>query len=107
MQAWWLGLALGWMLGGTQLDLDCAEPARARALIGRLQLSEIEGAEDINRAAMWNAFGRCPTGPRQAACREAEQRRFEGDWQKQKAAIEAKYRTMLEQFEERCRASIT
>lgn len=106
MWSWWLGLALGGMPGGAQLDLDCAEPARAHVLIGRLQLSEIEGAEDVNRAAMWNAFGRCPPGPRQPACREAEQRRFEGEWQKQKAAIEAKYRKLREDFEERCRASI-
>ena len=46
-------------------DLDCEHPAEARAFIARLRLAEIEGAEDIHREAMWEAFGRCPTGSRE------------------------------------------
>jgi hypothetical protein len=70
-------------------------------------LSEIEGAEDTNRAAMWEAFGRCPGGPGAAACRQKEQQRFESQWERQKKAIEDKYRKMLSEFDERCRAAVT
>jgi hypothetical protein len=96
-----LGLALGW----TQLEMDCVRPQQARDVVGRLMLSEIEGAEDTNRAAMWEAFGRCPSGPGASACREKEQRSFEALWDRQKRAIEDKYRKMLSEFEERCQAS--
>jgi hypothetical protein len=103
----WLGCRL--VLAGSaeaQPDLDCAWRAEARALLGRLQLAEIEGAEDVHRAAMWEAFGRCPAGDAGGPCRSQEQRRFEGRWEEQRRAIEAKYRQVLRDFEERCRAVI-
>jgi hypothetical protein len=90
-----------------QLDLDCARLEEARRLIGRLRLAEIEGAEDIHRAAMWDAFGRCPEGKGGAACRSAEQRRFEEGWQRQKRGIEAKYGAMLVDLERRCQTTIS
>ena len=31
-------------------------------MLGRMRLAEIEGAEDIHWAAMWDAFGHCPAG---------------------------------------------
>lgn len=103
---WGLALGLAGMLLGLPLDLDCARPAAARELIGRARLSEIEWAEDVNRAAMWEAFGHCPAGPRSEACRDEERARFGAEMDGQKAAIEAKYRLMLKEFENRCRASI-
>jgi hypothetical protein len=87
-------------------ELDCERPAEARALIALLQLAEIEGAEDIHRAAMWEAFGRCPAGDAGGPCRSEEQRRFEGRWEEQRKAIEARYGDVLRAFEERCRAVI-
>lgn len=99
-------LLLAGSLSAAQIDLDCGAPAAARALVGRLALSEIEGAEDINRAAMWDAFGRCPPGPARQACAESQRRHFEAEWQRQKARIEAKYRKILDDFEARCRASL-
>ena len=48
--------------GQAQSEPDCARPAQGRELIDRLRLAEIEGAEDIHREAMWEAFGRCPEG---------------------------------------------
>jgi hypothetical protein len=99
------GIALGWAVAWAQLEMDCARPQQARNVIGRLMLSEIEGAEDTNRAAMWEAFGRCPAGAGASACRTKEQRRFEAQWERQKRAIEDKYRKMLSEFEERCQAS--
>ena len=103
---------LGWALvspghPGAEPDLDCARPAEARTLIGRLQLSDIEGAEDIHRAAMWDAFGRCPAGAAGEPCRTAERRRFEAQWDRQKREIEARYRAMLAEFEQRCGATIS
>jgi hypothetical protein len=92
---------------GAQPDLDCAAPAEARALIGRLQLAEIEGAEDIQRAAMWEAFGRCPDGLAGDACRTAERRRFDIAWNQEKARIQAKYRALLSEFEVRCRGLLS
>ncbi len=104
-----LGMTLGLVgvLAGAQLELDCAHPAAARALIGRVRLSEIEWAEDVNRAAMWEAFGRCADRPGADSCRDGERERFAADWARQKAAIEAKYDQMLKDFDARCQASIT
>jgi len=102
---WVVWAALAWSIGWTQLEMDCARPQQARSVVGRLMLSEIEGAEDTNRAAMWEAFGRCPGGSGAAACRRREQQRFEAHWERQKRAIEDKYRKMLSEFEERCQAS--
>ncbi len=93
--------------GQAQSEADCARPAQGRALIARLRLAEIEGAEDIHRATMWEAFGRCPGGAAGGACRIAEQRRFEAEWDGKRAEIDAKYRAALSDFERRCRASIS
>ncbi|MEX2220412.1 MAG: hypothetical protein WEG40_01320 [Candidatus Rokuibacteriota bacterium] len=100
--ALWTGAA-----APAQPEIDCARPARGRELIARLRLAEIEGAEDIHRAAMWAAFGRCPEGTAGGACRLAAQQRFDGEWERQRARIEAKYRSVLGDFERRCRAIIS
>ena len=92
--------------GQAQSEPDCSRPAQGRELIARLRLAEIEGAEDIHRAAMWEAFGRCPEGAAGGSCRTAEQRRFEAEWEGQRAQIDAKYRAVLSDFELRCRAII-
>jgi hypothetical protein len=102
---WIVGVVLTWSTSWAQLEMDCARPQQARSVVGRLMLSEIEGAEDTNRAAMWEAFGRCPGGSGAAACRRKEQQRFEASWEREKRAIEDKYRKMLSEFEERCQAS--
>ena len=88
-------------------ELDCGRPAEARAFIALLRLAEIEGAEDIHRSAMWEAFGRCPAGDAGGPCRVAEQRRFEARWEAERGEIEAKYREVLGAFEQRCRALIS
>ena len=90
--------------GRARTEPDCARPAQGRELLGRLRLAEIEGAEDIHRAAMWEAFGRCPEGAAGGPCRAGAQRRFEAEWERQRAQIEAKYRALLSDFERRCRA---
>jgi len=107
MKRWALGLALAGILEAAQLDLDCARPAAARDLIGRVMLSEIEWAEDVNREALWEAFGRCADRPRAEACREEQRERFAAEFARQRAAIQAKYRQMMNDFEARCQASIT
>jgi hypothetical protein len=95
-------------LGQAQTELDCARPTQGRELIARLRLAEIEGAEDIHRAAMWEAFGRCPEGGAAGGtCRTAERQRFEAGWEGKRAQIEAKYRAVLSDFERRCRAIIS
>jgi hypothetical protein len=86
---------------------DCEHPAEARAFIARLRLAEIEGAEDIHREAMWQAFGRCPPGTAGVDCRTGEQRRFDARWEVERREIEAKYRDVLGAFERRCRAVIS
>jgi len=93
-------------LGDVPLDLDCAHPAAAKELIGRVRLSEIEWAEDVQREALWQAFGRWAEQPGADACRKSAEERFAADWARQKAAIEAKYQQMEKDFEERCQASI-
>ena len=93
--------------GQAQSEPDCARPTEGRELIARLRLAEIEGAEDIHRAAMWEAFGRCPEGAAGTPCRTAERQRFEAEWDGKRAQIEAKYRAVLSDFERRCRAIIS
>ncbi|HSE05905.1 MAG TPA: hypothetical protein VLK35_17285 [Methylomirabilota bacterium] len=105
----------GWLLaalwapasGPAQTEPDCARPAQGRELLGRLRLAEIEGAEDIHRAAMWEAFGRCQEGAAGSPCRAAAQGRFEAEWERQRSQIEAKYRALLSDFERRCRAVLS
>jgi len=93
--------------GQAQSELDCSRPTQGRELIARLRLAEVEGAEDIHRAAMWEAFGRCPEGGAGGPCRTAERERFEAEWERKRAQIDAKYRTVLSDFERRCRAIIS
>ena len=93
--------------GRAQSEPDCDRPAQGRELIARLRLAEIEGAEDIHRAAMWEAFGRCPEGAAGTPCRTAERQRFEAEWEGIRARIEAKYRGVLSDFERRCRTIIS
>lgn len=103
----WFGsgvLMLALVAGG--LEQDCSRPGQARGIVGRLRLAEIEGAEDIHRALMWEAFGRCAPGSAGQPCREQERRRFDARWDQEKQQLEAKYRRMLSDFEERCRSSI-
>ena len=76
-------------------------------MLGRMRLAEIEGAEDIHRAAMWDAFGQCPAGAAGEPCREAERRRFDARWEAQKRGIEDRYRTLLDELEQRCRTVIS
>lgn len=102
-----LGLALVGLLQGAQLDLDCSRPTAARELIGRMRLAEIEWAEDVNREALWQAFGRCSRLPGAPTCRDRERDRFAADLAGRAAAIDGKYEQMLKDFEAGCQASIT
>ena len=101
------GVCLVAALWAAPSGLDCARPAQGRELIARLRLAEIEGAEDIHREAMWEAFGRCPEGAAGTSCRTAERERFETEWEGLRARIEAKYRGVLSDFERRCRAILS
>ena len=107
MKALWLGLLLAGLTQGSDLELDCARPNAASALIGQARLSDIEWAEDVNREAMWEAFGRCPPGSRAEACREQQRRDFGADLERQKATIREKYQKMLRDFLDGCLASLT
>jgi hypothetical protein len=103
---WLLWAILSGTLLGVETDLDCARLDEGRIWLSRLMLSEIEGAEDIHRAAMWEAFGRCAASANAGLCRERERQRFEAQWERQKKEIEDKYRKMLANFEKRCLAAI-
>lgn len=104
---WLLMAATLSVLGlSTQLDLDCAKPESARALIDYAQLSEIEQVEDIHRDELDKALARCPAGPGRERCRTERRREAEIDWDRKVAEIKARYQRMKEEFEERCRASI-
>jgi hypothetical protein len=107
MNGWVLSVALAGLSMMAQGDLECARPAQSRTYIAKLRLAEFEWAEDVHREAMWHAFGRCPAGPKQAGCRAEHQKRLDAEWQKTRAGIDAKYKKMEEDFEVRCRASVT
>jgi hypothetical protein len=102
-----LGLLLAGVCQISQFELDCARPEEARALIGRARLSEIDWAEDVNREDMWQAFGGCAGRPDAQACRDRERERFGRDLDAVRAAIDAKYERLLNDFESRCQGSIT
>jgi len=105
---WWaLPLVLVGFWGITQLDLDCAHKSRSRAQLYRILLAEIETAEDFAQAALGEALGGCLKGADPERCRTETRQRFGTAWTKQKAQIEEKYRRILEEFEVRCRASLT
>jgi len=106
MAGWLIWMALGVAGAAAQLELDCAAPERARALIEYARLSEIEQVEDIHRDALDKGLARCQAGAGREACR-AEQRWQAGlEWERKLAEIKARYEKMHKDFEERCRASI-
>jgi hypothetical protein len=100
-----LGLALP--APATEPEPDCSRPAEARAHIARLSLAELEYAEDVHREAHWEALGRCALAPEPSTCRASETRRFDALWRERRAAIEARYRRLLEDYTARCSASVT
>lgn len=106
-----MSTCLVWMLLGVagaaaQLDLDCAAPDKARALIDYARLSEIEQVEDIHRDALSKALANCPEGQGRLACRAEQQRQADIDWERTVAEIKVRYEKMQQEFEERCRASL-
>ena len=103
----WLVWLVLWAAGAAaQLDLDCAAPERARALIEYARLSEIEQVEDIHRDALGKALANCPEGQGRLACRAEQQRQADIDWERKLAEIKIRYERMHKDFEEKCRASI-
>jgi len=105
MAACLVWLALGVAGAAVQLDLDCAAPERARALIEYARLSEIEQVEDIHREALSRALANCPAGQGRLACRAKQQRQADIDWERKVAEIKTRYQKMRQDFEEKCRAS--
>jgi len=90
----------------TQLELDCAAPERARALIEYARLSEVEQVEDIHRDLLDKALAGCPMGAGRERCRAERRRQADLEWERKLAEIKARYEKMHKDFEERCRASI-
>ena len=106
MAGWLVWTVLGVVGAAAQLDLDCAAPVRAWALIEYARLSEIEQVEDIHRDALDKALAHCPAGQGRQACRVEQQRQADLEWERKLAEIKARYEKMHKDFEERCRASI-
>jgi hypothetical protein len=102
----WLAVAMALLIASAQLDLDCAKPESARALIDYAQLSEIEQVEDIHRDELDKALARCPPDAKREACRTERRRQADLDWDRKLAEIKSRYQKMHRDFEERCRASI-
>lgn len=102
----WTAVALALVATWAQLDLDCANPGRSRALIDYAQLSEIEQVEDIHRDELDRALTRCPVGPQREACRAERRREADLDWDRKVAEIKTRYQKMHSDFEQGCRASI-
>src|SRR5712691_12762068 len=105
MAACLVWLVLGVAGATVQLDLDCATPERARALIEYARLSEVEQIEDIHRDALSRALANCPEGQGRRAGRAEQQRQADIDWERKLAEVKARYDKMQSDFEERCRAS--
>jgi hypothetical protein len=106
MAGWLIWMVLGVAGAAAQLELDCAAPERARALIEYARFSEIEQVEDIHRDALDKALTRCQAGAGREACRAGVRRQADLDWQHKMSEIKARYEQMHKDFEEQCRASI-
>jgi hypothetical protein len=106
MAGWLVWTVLGVAGAAAQLDLDCAAPERARALIEYARLSEIEQVEDIHRDALDKALARCQAGAGREACRAEQRRQADLEWERKLTEIKFRYEKMHNDFEERCRASI-
>ena len=106
MEGWLIWMVLGVAGAAAQLELDCAAPERARALIEYARLSEIEQVEDIHRDALDKALTRCPTGQGRQSCRTEQQRQADLEWERKMSEIKTRYDKMHKDFEERCQASI-
>lgn len=106
MAGWYIWMALGVAGAAAQLDLDCAAPDRARALIEYARLSEIEQGEDIHRDLLDKALASCQAGAGREACRAGVRRQADLDWHHKMSEIKARYEKMHKDFEEKCRASI-
>lgn len=106
MARWVIWMVLSAAGAAVQLELDCAAPERARALIDYARFSEIEQVEDIHRDVLDKALARCPTGAGREPCRAERRRQADLDWERKLADINARYEKMRKDFEERCRASI-
>src|ERR1700693_5650344 len=89
MAACLVWLVLGVAGAAVQLDLDCAAPERARALIEYARLSEIEQVEDIHRDALAKALARCAAGAGWKACRAERRRQAGREWEQKLAEIKA------------------
>jgi hypothetical protein len=106
MIGWFICIILSAAGAAAQLELDCAAPERARALIEYARLSEIEQVEDIHRDLLDKALARCPPGAGREPCRAERRRQAELHWERTLTDIKARYAKMQKDFEERCRASI-
>lgn len=106
MADWFIWLVLGVAGAAVQLDLDCAAPDKARALIDYARVSEIEQVEDIHRDALSKALANCPEGQGRLACRAEQQRQADMDWERKVTEIKVRYERMRQEFEEKCRASL-
>lgn len=106
MAGWFIWMLLLGASGTAQLDLECAAPERARALIEYARLSEIEQREDIHRDALDRALALCPAGQGRQSCRTEQRRQADLEWERILAEIKARYDTMHKDFEEKCRASL-
>jgi hypothetical protein len=106
MAGWLVWIVLGVAGAAAQLDLDCAAPVRAWALIEYARLSEIEQVEDIHRDALDKALARCQLGAGREACRAEQRRQADLEWERKLAEIKARYEKMHKDFEERCRAAL-
>ncbi len=106
MAEWLIWMALSAAGAAAQLELDCAAPERARALIEYARLSEIEQVEDIHRDLLDKALARCSTGPGRQACRTEQQRKAHLEWERKLTDIKARYERIHKDFEEGCRAAV-
>jgi len=105
MAEWFIWMVLSAAGAAVQLELDCAAPERARALIEYARLSEIEQVEDIHRDDLDKALALCSAGAGREPCRAERRRQADLDWERKLADIKARYEKMRKDFEERCRAS--
>ena len=106
MAGWVIWILLSAAGAAAQLELDCAAPERARALIEYARLSEIEQVEDIHRDLLDKGLARCPAGAGREPCRVERRRQAELDWERKLAEIKARYEKLHTDFEERCRAAV-
>ena len=96
-------IALSALLG---IDPECAEEAWKRHVLAQARLFELHDADEKLRDALAQALAGCPPGPAGDACRTRAQSQLQTERDSRRSEIDARYRQLLRELDDRCRSTV-